>query len=180
MTDQLPGQMSIFDFIDPPDDRRPFDRDDFLTWCDYCYYQDKIGVCGYDEPLGRTCVCGSGFIENDTIWDDDIRYIDQELTRIALANGYKNGDTTFYVWEHCSHYGYRLNHQILICKDNPKESQFMEEMDVLVKDAKKRGVELSPMWQAVWWLDDNEDATLYCYTLFLDNRRKIRKKEVKA
>lgn len=56
----------------------------------------------------------------------------------------------------------------------------MEEMDALVKDAKKRGVELSPMWQAVWWLDDNEDATLYCYTLFLDNRRKIRKKEVKA
>ena len=54
----MTGQMSIFDFINQ---LTPFDPDDFLTWCDHCTHQDKTGCCDYDEPLGRTCVCGSRF-----------------------------------------------------------------------------------------------------------------------
>jgi hypothetical protein len=137
--EQLPGQMSIFDFIDAPDDH-----------------------------------------DNQEIWDEDIRYINKSLTDIAIHNGYKNGDVNFYVCGHDPNDGYRLHHEILICKDNPKELQFMDEINALVRAAKERHVELSPMWNAVWFFDDNEDATLYCFTRFLDNRRKIRKKEVEA
>lgn len=59
MTKQIPGQMSLFDIIEQPEPA--FDPDDFLTWCDWCAYQDKAKCCTYDEPLGRSCIRGSGF-----------------------------------------------------------------------------------------------------------------------
>lgn len=59
MTKQIPGQMSLFDNIEQPEP--VFDPDDFLTWCDWCAYQDKAKCCTYDEPLGRSCIRGSGF-----------------------------------------------------------------------------------------------------------------------
>ena len=98
---QIPGQMSIFDVLEPKNDknlqkmtekcrnctfhvwlhrdgkaiescdrydgceyqekRPPFDPYDYLTWCDWCTYQDETGCCTYDEPLGRFCCQGDGF-----------------------------------------------------------------------------------------------------------------------
>lgn len=73
MTKQIPGQMSLFDIIKPKNDENLqktaeycknltlFDPCDYLTWCDWCAYQDKAKCCTYDEPLGRSCIRGSGF-----------------------------------------------------------------------------------------------------------------------
>ena len=49
--------ISIFDLID---EIEPFEETDPMTWCAYCLHEVK-GCCDYNEPLGRTCVLGSGF-----------------------------------------------------------------------------------------------------------------------
>lgn len=70
---QIPGQMSLFDILGPENDKDPqkvtencenlplFDPYDYLTWCDWCAYQDETKCCTYDEPLGRFCSCGAAF-----------------------------------------------------------------------------------------------------------------------
>lgn len=51
-------QLTFDDFLTPS---TPYDTNDYLTWCDYCEY-DERGCCNYNKPLGRTCVEGSGFV----------------------------------------------------------------------------------------------------------------------
>ena len=73
MSRQIEGQMSIFDILRPENDKKlqkttenvtnltVFDPYDYLTWCDWCAYQDETKNCTYDEPLGRFCCQGDGF-----------------------------------------------------------------------------------------------------------------------
>lgn len=109
-------------------------------------------------------------------WDEDINYIEKQLTAITKETGYENGKTDFRVWSHVPQYGFRLSHTIKIHKGNPKEREFLDRMDALVEEAKKRNVELSPMWGSLFWYGDDKTANLYCYSLFLDGRTK-RKEE---
>lgn len=87
-------QITIFDLLE--------EESDFL--CDQCVYNCK-GCCGYNEPLGRTCVEGDAF--EDILYvkvDDLVRKYDMGikdmLVLIEKETGFK------FVWsdKHNGHY----------------------------------------------------------------------------
>ena len=109
-------------------------------------------------------------------WDEDINYLEERLTEITDRYGYENGKTEFSIWDHVPNYGYRLSHTIKIHKGNPKEREFIDEIEDLIEEARKRDIELSPMWNGLFFYDGSNTANLYCFSTFLDSRKK-RKKE---
>lgn len=76
------NQISIFDFIDEPDDIPAYDPDDYLTWCNYCVYYIK-GCCAYNVPRKLHCIKGNGFI-NKNEDPDNIKWL--KLWRKARLN----------------------------------------------------------------------------------------------
>ena len=58
----MKGQISIFEFIEDPTPK--FDKNDYLTWCEYCIFNKK-GCCNYNVPHKRHCVKGNAFMHRD-------------------------------------------------------------------------------------------------------------------
>ena len=114
------------------------------------------------------------FINDETpfCWDADVNFIESELTKIGDKYGFKNQRSDFTVKAHCPQYGFRLAHEFRVRRAADREQDFVDDLDRIVKEADRRGIELEPMWGALWFCEG--EGTLYCYGTFKDARRKRR------
>lgn len=105
-------------------------------------------------------------------WDDDINYLHGRLTEISKKHGFTTDPAKWEIWDHCPQDGYRMTFYINVTRGEHKE--FIRDIENLVKEAKKRGIYLSPMYDGVYFFWDDETAQLLCFTEFLDERKKCK------
>lgn len=120
------------------------------------------------------------FIENessDFCWDNDINDIVSRLEELATTYGLEVGKAEFTVWDHVPHLGYRLWLDIKGTRAELFREAFQNDVRELVTHAKSRNVELTPMWGACMFFNNNENekGRLSFTTLFMDKQRRRRK-----
>ena len=116
------------------------------------------------------------YIEPETTvfcWDNDINEILESLGEMAGAYGLELGKAEFRVWEHVPHLGYRLWVDVRGTREELSRENFRNAIYTLVADAKRRNVELTPMWGACMFFtkDENEKGRLSFTTMFMDKTR---------
>lgn len=106
-------------------------------------------------------------------WDNDINEILESLQDLSNYYGLEIGKAEFRVWEHVPHLGYRLWVDIRGTREELFREDFRKDVTVLVADAKRRSVELTPMWGACMFFtkDENEKGRLSFSTMFMDKAR---------
>lgn len=120
------------------------------------------------------------FIENessDFCWDNDINEIVSKLEKLATTYGLEVGKAEFTVWDHVPHLGYRLWLDIKGTRAELFREDFQNDVRELVTHAKSWNVELTPMWGACMFFNNNEKekGRLSFTTLFMDKQRRRRK-----
>lgn len=120
------------------------------------------------------------FIESDHkvfCWDNDINEIVQAIEKIANTYNLELGKAEFRVWDHVPHLGYRLWVDIKGTRTELFNEDFRIDVAKVVADAKKRNVELTPMWEACMFFGrtENEKGRLSFTTMFIDKTRQRRK-----
>lgn len=103
-------------------------------------------------------------------FDQDINDLVSDLDCICTKHGLEHKEPKFEVWSHCPQWGYRLSYTIIV----HRKTDIFDDMNAIVEKYKFRGVEISPMWGAVWFCDVDDDGRLYVYTMFTDKRQKIK------
>lgn len=132
-------------------------------------YDGQMNLFDYITPEQRqTSFC----------WDNDINEIVENLRNLAGAYNLEFGKVEFKIWDHVPHLGYRLWVDIKGTRMELRNVKFQEDIGKLVADAKKRNVELTPMWGACKFFgkDENEKRRLSFTTMFMDKSRQRRKK----
>lgn len=108
--------------------------------------------------------------DNKFCFDDDINYIVDRLDQIVSDNDCRIGKKLFSIWDHVPKYGYRLSYIIRVPKDIP--THLYDDLEILISEAKDRQVELSPMFGACWTFDGRDYGDLYCFSTFMDKKRR--------
>ena len=110
-------------------------------------------------------------------WDDDINEIVERLKEIAGSYGLEVGKAEFTVWDHVPNLGFRVWFDMMVNRIELKQEGFHADVTELVKHAKSKNVELTPMWGAVMFFtkDEEERARLHFTTMFMDKQRQHRK-----
>ena len=111
-------------------------------------------------------------------WDNDINEIVQAIEKIANTYNLELGKAEFKVWDHVPHLGYRLWMDVKGTREELIREDFKADITTLVAEAKRKNIELTPMWGACMFFskDENEKGRLAFTTLFLDKTRQRRKK----
>lgn len=104
-------------------------------------------------------------------FDDDINEIHRILIEIADKYGISIERDEFTIWSHVPQYGYRMDLGMEITRKDLTNEGFQKDIDDVVEIAKQRGIELSPMWGAIFFFREDEVATLSFYTTFMDKKR---------
>ena len=120
------------------------------------------------------------YIERDSTyfcWDDDINEIVNRLKELAESYGLEIGKAEFRVWDHVPHLGYRLWLDIRGTRAELHREDFQNDIGKLVDHAKSKNVELTPLWGACWFFNNNENekGRLSFSTMFMDKARQRRK-----
>lgn len=110
-------------------------------------------------------------------WDADINYIYDKLNQLAKRFNLSTRKAEWSVWEHVPQYGYRMSYHFVVGKSMENQKDFIDALNQICKEAKKRKIELSPMWGAVWW-DNDGVGKLTVFSTFLDGRKKRRNEDV--
>ena len=128
----------------------------------------QMNLFDYIEPeQGKTSFC----------WDNDISEILNSLHNLASRYGLEFGKAEFKIWDHVPHLGYRLWVDIKGTRTELFNEDFRIDVAKVVADAKKRNVELTPMWGACMFFGrtENEKGRLSFTTMFIDKTRQRRK-----
>jgi|GEM_PF-6526644 len=109
------------------------------------------------------------FIETEEFCPDkDINELVSDLKDLCRIHQLRYDKPKYSVWKHVPRLGYRLWFTIQVKRD----TDIYEDMNALIEKYDKRGIELSAMWGAVWFLsENNEEASLYVSTMFKDKRK---------
>ena len=108
-------------------------------------------------------------------WDDDINEIHQRLHDLSGKYGLDVSGERWDIWEHAKEYGYRMSFYLKVTREIAKNERFFQDIEGIVKFAKTKNIELSPMYNAVFFFSGENTATLTFYTNFLDKQRRKRK-----
>lgn len=110
-------------------------------------------------------------------WDDDINEIVVKLKTLAGTYGLEVGKAEFRVWDHVPHLGYRLWFDIKGTRAELGDEKFQSDVAGIVEYAKDRKVELTPMWGACMFFNNNENekGRLSFSTMFMDKVRQRRR-----
>lgn len=159
----MKGQMSLFDFIEPPPEEE-------LLPCDSCGHQVQ-GCCNYPCTPDDYCVLGDKKIPRFS-WDDDINEIHRRLVELVEKHKLSVYSEEWAIWSHVPQYGYRMDFQIDGLQKMFTDA-FMGELGKIVEYAKENQIELSPMQPHFFNAD--EVGTMYVYSTFMDKERRKRK-----
>jgi len=133
--------------------------------------EGQISIFSYLEELNTTEP-----EEKPFCWDDDVNEIHRRICE--LASGYqllvKNAE--FNIWEHVPNLGFRMWLTMEVTREVVKDQNFSDAIDEIVEYAKNKKVELSVMWQACFFFEGEETASLYLTTMFMDKARMKRKR----
>lgn len=108
-------------------------------------------------------------------WDDDINEVHRRLRELAVKYGLDVSGERWEIWEHAKEYGYRMSFYLKVTRGITKNERFFEDIEGIVEFAKTKNIELSPMYNAVFFFSGENTATLTFYTDFLDKQRRKRK-----
>ena len=108
-------------------------------------------------------------------WDDDINEIHKRLLGLARKHELDIGQQEWSIWSHAKEYGYRMSFYLKVTREITKNERFFEDIEGIVEFAKTKNIELSPMYNAVFFFSGENTATLTFYTNFLDKQRRKRK-----
>ena len=108
-------------------------------------------------------------------WDDDINEIHRKLCKLADKYSLEISRQDWSVWEHAKEYGYRMSFSLKVTKENVKNDKLFEDTQSIVNFAKTKNIELSPMYNAVFFFHGEDTATLTFYSTFMDKARRKRK-----
>lgn len=108
-------------------------------------------------------------------WDDDINEIHRRLHELAFKYGLDVSGENWGIWEHAKEYGYRMSFHLKVTRENTKNARLFEDIGDIVEFAKTKNIDLSPMYNAVFFFSGENTATLTFYTDFLDKQRRKRK-----
>ena len=109
--------------------------------------------------------------EEELIWDSDVREILDRLEELASHYGCTVSGVEFRVWEHVKRLGYRLWLDMKIPKDILRLKEFEAGIENIVKNARDKEVELTPMWGACIFHGGEDFVKLSFTTMFLDKAR---------
>lgn len=157
------GQMSLFDYIDPP----PAEE---LLPCDSCGYCSQ-GCCDYPVTPDDYCVLGDKKIPKFS-WDTDVNEIHYQLMNLVERHGLAVGDKEWTIWSHVPQYGYRMWIDVEGTKGQFTEA-FFEDLQEVVDFAKERKIELSPSMPM--FFNDYELEPMYISSTFMDKERRKRR-----
>lgn len=110
-------------------------------------------------------------------WDSGINRIYDELNQLAERFNLATRKAKWSVWEHVPQYGYRMSYCFVVGKSMENQKDFIDALNRICEEAKKRKIELSPMWGAVWW-DNDGIGELTVFSTFLDSRKNRRNEDV--
>lgn len=104
-------------------------------------------------------------------WDSDINEIHRKLVVISKKFGLQIVKDRFEIWPHVPHFGYRMDLEMEVTKNDLENDEFIKDINDVVEFAKKKEVELSPMWRGIFFFAGEDTATLLFYTTFMDKKR---------
>lgn len=107
----------------------------------------------------------------ELIWDEDIRSIKEKLEELAVHFGCTISGVEFRVWDHVPRLGYRLWLDMKIPKDILRLKEFESGIENIVKNARDKEVELTPMWGACIFRGGEDFVKLSFTTMFLNKER---------
>lgn len=108
-------------------------------------------------------------------WDDDINEIHRRLCDLSIKYGLDISGESWKVWEHAKEYGYRMSFHLKVTREIAKNESFFKDIEGIVEFAKTKNIDLSPMYNAVFFFSGENTATLTFFTDFLDKQRRQRK-----
>lgn len=104
-------------------------------------------------------------------FDDDINEIHEKLIEIAGKYNITIYRDEFSIWSHVPQYGYRMALGMKVTREVLRNNDFQKDIDDIVEIAKEKEVELSPMWGAIFFFNEEKMATLSFYSTFIDKKR---------
>ncbi len=122
---------------------------------------EQLDIFSYLQPQEKKKYC----------FDDDINEIHGRLIDVADKYGISIERDEFTIWSHVPQYGYRMNLGMKVTREDLRNENFQKDIDNIVEFSKEKGVELSPMWGAIFYFKEDKTATLSFYTTFMDKKR---------
>lgn len=122
---------------------------------------EQLDIFSYMQPQEKEKYC----------FDDDINEIHEKLIEIANKCKISIGRDEFTIWSHVPQYGYRMDFEMKVAREDLRNDDFQKDIDDIAEIAKEKEVELSPMWGSIFFFKEDEIATLSIYSTFMDKKR---------
>lgn len=129
---------------------------------------EQLDIFSFIEPQEQSS-------KQDFSWDNDINEIYDRLLKTSKKYRTPIGKAEWSIWSHVPHYGYRLWLDMEITREIMQNESFQDDIDEIVKFAESRKIELSVMWGACFFFENEETANLSFSTCFMDRERRKRK-----